>query len=271
MLKIIITGAAGRMGRRLVTHVVEDNDLQLIGATESPGSPYIGQDAGAVAGVGELNIPILEDMDIAIKHADVVVDFSTGDVLGNARLAAAHNVASVIGTTALTDADKAELQSLAADGARIVYTTNYSIGVNMLFHLAELTAKALPDDFDIEVIEAHHNKKKDAPSGTAMSLAEILCKARALSVEEDLRHGRQGLVGARTRQEIGMHSIRGGDIVGDHTVLYAAEGERIELTHRASSRDTFVRGALRAARYIAKAPGGRVYNMKDVLADLLGC
>ena len=251
MLKIIITGAAGRMGRRLVANIALDNDLQLVGATEYPGSEFIGQDAGSVAGVGELNVPILEDMDIAIKNADVIVDFSTGNVLNNVKLAVENDVAIVIGTTALSEQDLDDINALAQQGGRIVLSTNYSVGVNLLFYLSELTARILPDDFDIEVIEAHHNKKKDAPSGTAMTLAQILCAARKLAVEQDLRHGRVG-------------------IVGDHTVMFASEGERIELIHRASSRDTFARGALRAARFIADTQeGGRIYSMQDVLAEML--
>ena len=270
MLKIIITGAAGRMGRRLVANIAMDNDLKLVGATEYPGSEFIGQDAGSVAGVGELNVPILEDMDIALNTADVIVDFSTGNVLNNVKLAVEHGIGIVIGTTALTEQDLEEINTLAQQGGKIVLSTNYSVGVNLLFYLSELTARILPDDFDIEVIEAHHNKKKDAPSGTAMTLAQILCASRKLSIDEDLRHGRVGIVGARTTQEIGVHSIRGGDIVGDHTVMFASEGERIELIHRASSRDTFARGALRAARFIADVQeGGRIFSMQDVLAEML--
>ena len=269
-MNFIIHGAAGRMGRRLVANIALDNDLQLVGATEYPGSEFIGQDAGSVAGVGELNVPILEDMDIAIKNADVIVDFSTGNVLNNVKLAVENDVAIVIGTTALSEQDLDDINALAQQGGRIVLSTNYSVGVNLLFYLSELTARILPDDFDIEVIEAHHNKKKDAPSGTAMTLAQILCAARKLAVEQDLRHGRVGIVGARTTPEIGVHSVRGGDIVGDHTVMFASEGERIELIHRASSRDTFARGALRAARFIADTQeGGRIYSMQDVLAEML--
>lgn len=269
MLKMIVAGAAGRMGRRLVANIAEQSDLRLAGAFEWSGSPLLGQDAGLVAGVAALDVPILDNMTDSIRNADAVIDFSTGAVLEHARTAAEHNVAIVIGTTALTPEDRAELEALAAKGARIAYATNYSIGVNLLFHLAETAVRALPEDFDIEIIEAHHNKKKDAPSGTAVTLAEILCAGRGLSCENDIRHGRQGLVGARTKTEIGMHSVRGGDIVGDHTVMFAAEGERIELTHRASSRDTFARGAIRAARFMASAQGGHLYSMREILSHLL--
>lgn len=269
MLKIIITGAAGRMGRRLVANIAAQNDLKLVGATEWSGSEFLGTDAGMLAGVGALNVPLTDSLASIVRGADAVIDFSTGNTLENAKLCAENNVAIVIGTTALSSEVKAGLDELAAKGAKIVQSYNYSIGVNVLFHLTKVAARALPEDFDLEVIEAHHNKKKDAPSGTAVSLADILCQARGLSPENDIRHGRQGLVGARTRKEIGMHAIRGGDIVGDHTVMFIAEGERIELTHRAGSRDMFARGAIRAARWICerKAPG-KVCSMQDVLADL---
>ncbi len=269
MLNLIVTGSAGRMGRRLVANIAEQDDLCLVGATEIPESGFIGQDAGTVAGVRELGVKILPDMEDAVKKADVIIDFTTAGVLEHTALAVKNNAAIVIGTTALTAGQREELDKLAKAGARIVQTTNYSLGVNLLFHLSKLAARVLPGDFDIEIVEAHHNKKKDSPSGTAETLAEILCEERGFVYDEAMRFGRQGVVGARTRGEIGMHSIRGGDIVGDHTVLFASEGERVELTHKASSRDTFARGAIRAARFAAAAPGGKLYNMQDVLAELL--
>lgn len=264
MLRIIITGAAGRMGRRFVANIAESGDLVLAGATEWSGSEFLGMDAGSVAGCKALGVKIVPELDGLLANADAMIDFSTGNVVENAKKAAAAGVAIVIGTTALTAEDKAELHKLADNGAKIVQTTNYSVGVNLLFHLSALTAKILSDDFDIEIIEAHHNKKKDAPSGTAVSLAEVITKVKDWSYEEDVRHGRKGIVGARTKKEIGMHAVRGGDIVGDHTVMFAAEGERVELTHKASSRDTFVKGALRAARFLMTAGSG-YYDMQDVL------
>lgn len=264
MIKVAVTGGAGRMGRRLVANIAEDKNLELVGATEFPGSAWIGLDAGEVAGVGKLGVAITDQLGDALKNADVMIDFSTGKVVENARLAAGLGVNMVIGTTALTAEDKAALHALADSGAKIVQTYNYSVGVNLLFHLSAIAADILSDDFDIEILEAHHNQKKDAPSGTAARLAEILCEKRGLNVDSDIRYGREGIVGARTKKEIGMHSIRGGDIVGDHTVMFAALGERIELTHRASSRDTFAKGALRAAKFLASAPAG-YYDMQDVL------
>lgn len=263
MIRIIITGAAGRMGRRLVANIAQSNDLVLAGATEWEGSEFLGADAGALAGVNPNGVKITKDLAPLLKEADAIIDFSTGNVMENAALAAEAGVAIIIGTTGLTMEQRAELKALSSR-ARIIQTTNYSVGVNLLFHLAKKTALTLSEDFDIEIIEAHHNKKKDAPSGTALSLAEVLTDARNLSMEEDLRHGRVGMVGARTKKEIGMHSVRGGDIVGDHTVLFAAEGERMELTHRASSRDTFAKGALRAARFLVNKENG-FYDMQDVL------
>lgn len=263
MIRVIITGAAGRMGRRLVANIAASEDLVLAGATEWEGSEFIGADAGEVAGVGALGVKITGDLAPLLANADAIVDFSTGNVMENAAMCAKAGLAIVIGTTGLTMDQREELKKLSST-ARIIQTTNYSVGVNLLFHLAKKTALTLTEDFDIEIIEAHHNKKKDAPSGTALSLAEVLTEARNLSMEEDLRHGRVGMVGARTRKEIGMHSVRGGDIVGDHTVMFAAEGERIELIHRASSRDTFAKGALRAVRYLVKAENG-FYDMQDVL------
>ena len=153
---------------------------------------------------------------------------------------------------------------MAEKGARIVFAPNMSIGVNLLFHLCRQVAAILDEDYDIEVVEMHHNQKKDAPSGTAVRLAEILCEARGLDYNNDVRHGREGITGARTKHEIGMHALRGGDVVGDHTVIFATTGERIELTHKASSRDTFARGALRAVRFLADAKPG-LYDMQDVL------
>lgn len=264
MQRIIITGAAGRMGRRLVANIAADPELALAGATERDGSEFLGVDAGSVAGVGNLSVKIADSIDQFLDNADAIIDFSTGNVIENAKKAAAKNLAIVIGTTALTTDDKNALADLAKDGARIVFASNFSVGVNLLFYLSGIAAKILSDDFDIEVIEAHHNQKKDAPSGTAVTLAEILCAARGLDYEKDVKHGREGLVGARTKTEIGMHAVRGGDIVGDHTVLFAAQGERVELTHKASSRDTFAKGALRAAKFLANASSG-LYNMQDVL------
>jgi len=263
-IKVVITGAGGRMGRRLVARVVEADDMELVGATEYPESPLIGKDAGIVAGVGELGVAVSADLASCLDGADAVVDFSTGDVAGNAEAAVSAGAAVVIGTTALDAAAKGRLAELAESGGRIVFAPNMSVGVNLLFHLVAEVAATLGDDYDIEIIETHHNKKKDAPSGTAVRLAEVAAEALGRSYGKDVVHGREGLVGERTRREIGVHAVRGGDVVGDHVVLFAGDGERVELTHKASSRDTFALGALKAARFLRNAAPG-VYDMMDVL------
>ena len=264
MFKIIIIGAAGRMGRRLISCIHSAEDMELAGALEYPACPLIGKDAGLVAGVSPIGIAISSELEPVLANADAIIDFSTGDVVDNAKLATTAGVMDIIGTTALTDSDKNELAKLADSGGRIVFAPNMSVGVNLLFHLSEKVAKILGDDYDIEIVEMHHNKKKDAPSGTAVRLGECAAAGRNLSYSENALHGREGVVGERKPSEIGMHAVRGGDVVGDHTVIFAAEGERVELTHKASSRDTFAMGALKAVRFLDSQDAG-LYDMQDVL------
>lgn len=264
MIKTAVVGAAGRMGRRLAANICASNDLQLSGALEIDSCPFVGQDAGLVAGIGEAGVKISTDSEAVFAASDAVINFSTQGVIESTRIAVKNNCSVVIGTTALTDEDKAALKEMADNGARIVFAPNFSIGVNLLFYLSRKASDILGEDFDIEIVEMHHNQKKDAPSGTAERLGQILCDARGLDYKTDVRHGREGICGARTRKEIGMHALRGGDVVGDHTVMFAANGERVELTHKASSRDTFARGALTAVRFLADAKAG-LYDMQDVL------
>jgi 4-hydroxy-tetrahydrodipicolinate reductase len=264
MFKVIIIGAAGRMGRRLIHCIHNADDMELAGALEYPKSPFLGKDAGLVAGVAPMGIAISKDLKPLLSKANVIIDFSTGDILENATLAVDAGLMVIIGTTALTEDDKQKLADLADSGGRIVFAPNMSVGVNLLFHLSEKVAKILGDDYDIEIVEMHHNKKKDAPSGTAVRLGECVATGRDLSYEENAVHGRKGIVGERTPSEIGMHAVRGGDVVGDHTVIFAADGERVELTHKASSRDTFAMGALKAARFLDSQDAG-LYDMQDVL------
>ena len=264
MNRVIVAGAAGRMGKRVIDCLATANDMELAGATEYSESPLLGLDAGTIAGVGELGVAISADIETFLDTADAVVDFSTGDVVGNAKAAVAKGVAVVIGTTALSDDEKGELAKLAENGGRLVLAPNMSVGVNLLFHLTEKTAELLGDDYDIEIVEMHHNQKKDAPSGTAVRLGECVAKGRNLSYKDAAVHGREGMVGARKPTEIGMHAVRGGDVVGDHTVIFATQGERIELVHKASSRDTFAMGALKAVRFLSDAAPG-LYDMQDVL------
>ena len=264
MIQTVVIGAAGRMGRRLVANIMESPTLALSGATEYAGSPFLGQDAGLVAGCGEAKVKITADLDKALEGADAVINFATSGVIETTRAAVAKGCAVVIGTTALKPEEKAELAELAKNGARIVSAYNMSVGVNLLFKLVKEAATILGPAYDVEITEMHHNQKKDAPSGTAVRLAEVVCDAWNWDYDKDVRHGREGLVGARTKHEIGMHSLRGGDVVGDHSVIFAINGERVELTHKASSRDTFAKGALRAVEFLVKAQPG-LYDMQDVL------
>jgi len=229
------------MGQMLVSCADEIPDLEVVGQI----------DAG-------------DDLNTCVDKADVVIDFSLHDAtLPIAKLCAAKGKALVIGTTGHNDSDKAAILEFTKQ-IPIVWASNYSTGVNTLFWLTRRAAEILGPDFDLEVVEMHHRMKQDAPSGTAATLAEILADVRKVQLKEVIRHGREGIVGARTKEEIGMHSLRGGDVVGDHTVIFAADGERVELTHKASSRQTFANGALRAAQWVNSKPAG-LYSMQDVL------
>ncbi|QSH41233.1 4-hydroxy-tetrahydrodipicolinate reductase [Lentisphaerota bacterium ZTH] len=264
MINVAVIGAAGRMGRRLTANITAADDMTLTGAVEVASCPLLGQDAGTVAGVGEVGVAITDNVAAAVENADAVIDFSTGNVSATAETAIGNGAAVVIGTTALSKEQRAELEVLAGKGGRIVLASNMSVGVNLLFHLCREVAGILGEDYDIEIVEMHHNQKKDAPSGTAVTLGEAVCEGRGLDYDKAVVHGREGIVGARTRNEVGMHAVRGGDVVGDHTVIFATGGERVELTHKASSRDTFAKGALRAVRFLSSAAPG-LYNMQDVL------
>lgn len=264
MIRTVICGAAGRMGRRLVANVLENPDFKLAGAVEVAESPFLGQDAAQLAGFSPCGVPLTADLPAAVAGADAVIIFATGDVVQSTRIALQAGCAVVIGTTALPAADRETLAELAANGGRIVLAPNMSVGVNLLFHLVREAAAILGDDYDVEIVEMHHNLKKDAPSGTAVRLAELVCEAREVSYLDTVKNGREGLIGARPRGEIGIHALRGGDVVGDHTVIFATGGERLELTHKAASRDTFARGALRAVRFLVAAEPG-LYDMQDVL------
>jgi 4-hydroxy-tetrahydrodipicolinate reductase len=241
MTKIIITGSKGRMGQALLNCAARIPELEVVGAIDQ------GDDLAAVIG-----------------KCDAVIDFSFHNAtLGVAELCAKHKKAIVIGTTGHSAEEKAKIIALKAQ-IPMVIATNYSTGVNTLFWLTRKAAEILGPAFDLEVVEMHHRLKKDAPSGTATTLLEILADVRKLQLEEALRHGRQGIVGERTQNEIGIHAIRGGDVVGDHTVIFANNGERVELTHKASSRDTFANGALRAAQWVVQQKAD-LYDMQDVL------
>ena len=241
MTRIIITGSKGRMGQALINCAAKIPELQVAGQIDK------GESLAAI-----------------IDKCDTVIDFSFHNAtLEIAELCAAHKKALVIGTTGHSEADKSKIVNRQSQ-IPIVWSSNYSTGVNTLFWLTRKAAEILGPAFDLEVVEMHHRMKKDAPSGTAKTLAEILADVRKQELEHAARHGRVGIVGERTSSEIGIHSIRGGDVVGDHTVMFANAGERLELTHKASSRDTFASGALRAALWVVKQKPG-LYDMQDVL------
>lgn len=240
-LRLLINGSRGRMGHALIDCASRDSELEVAGAVD----------------VGD-------DFSGALADCDVVIDFTHADVTPEvAEASAGAGKPIVIGTTGHNDA---QIQAIHACAGRIpmVFAPNFSVGVNTLFWLTRTATEILGPDFDLEVVEMHHRLKKDAPSGTARRLAEILAEVRGLKYASDVRHGREGMVGERPSAEIGMHSLRGGDVVGDHTVIYANTGERLELTHKASSRDTFANGALRAAKWVVRKPPG-LYDMQDVL------
>jgi len=265
MINVIVAGAAGRMGCRLVALIRDSTVMTLSGAIEGKGHRALGSDAGETAGCGHAGIPITDDFTSLLDRAEVVIDFSAPEAtLHHLRETAAHRRAMVIGTTGFSAHQLDELRSLASQ-APCVLSPNMSVGVNLIYKVIGEMARTLGDEYDIEVIEAHHRQKKDAPSGTALKIAEVLAKAVGCDLNQVGVYARKGLVGERKKGEIGIQSIRAGDIVGDHTILFGGMGERIEVTHRASSRDTFAGGALRAAQWVVQQPPG-LYDMMDVLS-----
>jgi 4-hydroxy-tetrahydrodipicolinate reductase len=264
VVELVVAGAAGRMGGRVIALARDAVDLRVSGAFERPGHPQLGRDAGEVAGAGPLGVPIAADPGPLLAPGRVLVEFTAPDAtLEHLRLAADRGAAAVVGTTGLQAPQVDELRRLAAR-VPIMFSPNMSVGVNLAFRVLALMAKALGDDYDVEITEIHHRMKRDAPSGTAAKMAEVIAEALGRRIEEVGVYGRHGLVGERSAKEIGVHALRGGDVVGEHTVVFGTVGERLELTHRAHSRDTFAQGALRAARFVAAAPPG-LYSMHDVL------
>jgi 4-hydroxy-tetrahydrodipicolinate reductase len=239
--------------------------LSLAGAIEGKGHPLLGDDVGEAAGCGRAGIPITDDLTALLDRGEVVIDFSSPEAtLDHLRTVAQHRRAMVIGTTGFSASQLEELKSLASR-VPCVLSPNMSVGVNLIYKVIGEMAKTLGDEYDIEVIEAHHRLKKDAPSGTALKIAEVLAKAVSRDLDQVGVYARKGLIGERKKGEIGIQTIRAGDIIGDHTVLFGGMGERIEVTHRASSRDTFAGGALRAAQWVVRQPPG-LYDMMDVLS-----
>ena len=262
-IRVAIAGATGRMGQMLIEAVRASGDCQLAGALDRADSPALGQDAGAFAGWAS-GVPVQAALDAGLQNAQVLIDFTRPEAT-LAHLAACRRlgVALVIGTTGFTDAQKADIAAAAQDIA-IVMAPNMSVGVNVTFKLLEMAAKALSTGYDIEIIEAHHRHKVDAPSGTALKMGEVIADALGRDLKDCAVYERHGHTGERDPSTIGFAAIRGGDIVGDHTVLFAGIGERIEITHKSSSRATYAQGSLRAVRFLADRKTG-MFDMFDVL------
>jgi 4-hydroxy-tetrahydrodipicolinate reductase len=263
MLNIAIAGSSGRMGRALLDAVMQAPDARLTGTLERPGSPFLGRDAGELIGA-PCGIAISDDVEQTLAGADVLIDFTRPE--GTLRHLAACDVLKVrmvVGTTGLSDADRAHLME-TSQRIGIVVAPNMSVGVNLIFKLLDTAARVLAEGYDVEIIEAHHRHKVDAPSGTALRMGEVVARALDRDLAQCAVYGREGVTGERNPSAIGFATVRGGDIVGDHTALFAGIGERVEITHKASSRATFAQGAMRAARWIAGRDAG-LYDMQDVL------
>lgn len=268
MIKAIVAGAAGRMGRQIIAAVLNHDQIGLAGGFERPGHPALGQDLGLLAGQAACGLRLADSLAQAVKAASdgarVMIDFSAPEAtVVNLGAAVEMGLAGVVGTTGFSPEQKAEIARLAQIRP-VVLAPNMSVGVNLLFQIAGEAARRLGPGYDMEIVEAHHRLKKDAPSGTALRLAEVLAQARNWSLEETARFARHGQIGQRPEAEIGVQAVRAGDIVGDHTVIFAGPGERLELTHRAHSRLNFAQGAMRAVLWVVdQVPG--LYDMQDVL------
>lgn len=264
MERIAVVGAAGRMGRMLIEAVANDARCQLGAAIERPGSSLLGVDAGELVGVEAQGVPLTDSLEAAVDRFDAVINFTNPELtMANVELCRKYGKSIVIGTTGLNEEQKTELAK-AAEEVPVVFASNMSVGVNLVFKLLETAARIMESDADIEIIEAHHRNKVDAPSGTALTMGEIVADALGRELNECAVYGREGVTGVRDRETIGFATVRAGDVIGDHTVLFAAEGERVEITHKASSRVIYARGALRAIRFLGDKNSG-LYSMQDVL------
>ena len=264
MIRVAITGVCGRMGRCLTRGIAQQADMQLVGAIQYPSHPQIGSDAGVVAGIGDLGVAITGKLSNVLQSTDVVIEFSKPEpTLDHLRQVVHADKAMVLGTTGFTPDELATIKALASQ-TRCVMAPNMSLGVNVMIQALELIAKALGNDYNIEVIEAHHNHKADSPSGTAFRVAETIATTLDRDLDEVGVYRRQGIMGARPKQQIGIHAVRGGDIAGDHTVLFATEGEQLSIVHRAHSPEAFAKGAIRAARWVVNAPKG-LHDVSEVL------
>jgi 4-hydroxy-tetrahydrodipicolinate reductase len=264
MIKLTVCGAAGRMGSRIVALSKEYSDIKLVGAIEAKKNPKLKLDAGSVAGVGDLGVKITDNLEKIINKTDTVVNFTSPEAtLEHLKIVKKYKKSMVIGTTGFNNEQLKIIQKAAKD-IPIVLSPNMSVGVNLLFKILKDVAKVLGDDYDVEIVEAHHRMKKDAPSGTAIKMAKVIAESLGRNFDEVAVYARKGIIGERTKQEIGIQTVRAGDIVGEHNVIFGGLGERIEIIHRASSRDTFARGALRAVIWLKGKPAG-LYDMADVL------
>lgn len=263
-IRVAVAGAAGRMGRHLVEACVQAQHVDLTVALEHTDSTWLGSDAGELANVGRLAVPITSDLSAAVGHFDVLIDFTQpAATLTHLAICRAAHKRVVIGTTGLSPAQRAQITTLSQDVA-LVLAPNMSVGVNLAFKLLQTAAQVLGDTVDIEIIEAHHRHKLDAPSGTALRMGEVIADTLGRDLSTCAVYGRQGKTDARDRRTIGFETIRAGDIVGEHTVMFADVGERLEITHKASSRMTFAKGAVRAAHWIMQHDKG-LFDMQDVL------
>lgn len=264
MVKAIVTGAAGRMGGRIISLIHDTDGIELSGALEHSGHPSLGRDAGETVGVGQLGVEISSNLENAMKNADVLIDFTFPEVtIENLKVVSTINKSVVIGSTGFSGKELEMVRDLAS-AIPCVLAPNMSMGVNVMLKLVAEAARTLGDDFDIEMVETHHAMKKDAPSGTAMKLAEVAADALGRKLSEVGVFERFGMTGGRSKDEIGVQTLRGGDVVGDHTVYFYGTGERLEITHRATSRDTFAAGAVKAAIWLVGRKAG-LYDMQDVL------
>ncbi|MWV16468.1 4-hydroxy-tetrahydrodipicolinate reductase [Pseudomonas sp. L-22-4S-12] len=264
MRRIAVMGAAGRMGKILIEAVGQADGAQLTAAIDRPDSSLIGADAGELAALGKIGVALAGDLNAVLDQFDVLIDFTHPSVtLKNLEVCRQAGKAMVIGTTGFSPEEK-QLLVEAAKQIPIVFAANYSVGVNLCLKLLDTAARVLGDEVDIEIIEAHHRHKVDAPSGTALRMGEVVAGALGRDLQKVAVYGREGQTGARERETIGFATVRAGDVVGDHTVLFAADGERVEITHKASSRMTFAKGAVRAALWLQSQPAG-LYDMQDVL------
>jgi len=262
MLKVAIIGAAGRMGRSLLQAVIEDPEVDLSAAIQRPQSSLLGVDAGELVGLGKVGVPIVASL--AEADFDVLIDFTLIEpCLTHLAYCVEHGKSMIIGTTGFDDAQKQQI-SVAAKTIPVVFAPNMSVGVNLCFHLLKQAAQVMGSDSDIEIIEAHHRHKLDAPSGTALRMGEVVASALDRDLSECAVYGREGVTGARSNETIGFATVRAGDIVGDHTVLFATEGERVEITHKSSSRMTYANGSVRAAKWLQDKQSG-LFDMQDVL------